>query len=137
MTDIFTRAERSRIMRSVKQHGNKSTEIKLIHIFRKNSITGWRRGYPLFGKPDFVFPKKRLTIFVDGCFWHGHDCRNTVPKDNAEYWQKKIARNRARDQRVTSELIKKKWQVVRIWECEIQSGTHSSQKSLLDECRIE
>ncbi len=121
MTDTFTRMERSRIMRSVKQRGNKSTELRLIQVFRSNAITGWRRGYPLFGKPDFVFLKKRMAIFVDGCFWHGHDCRNTVPKDNAEYWGRKIQRNRERDRLVTKELSQKNWQVMRIWECELKS----------------
>ena len=79
MADTFSREERSNIMRKVKSAKNKSTEIKLIRYFKSRNITGWRRNYKLFGKPDFVFPKKRLAVFADGCFWHGHNCRRCVP----------------------------------------------------------
>lgn len=120
MADTFTKTERSEIMRKVKSNHNKSTELKLIQFFKENRIKGWRRNFKLFGKPDFVFPKQRLAIFLDGCFWHGHDCRNTKPKDNAEYWQTKIARNQQRDKNVTETLTNKNWKVVRIWECELK-----------------
>lgn len=120
MADTFTKSQRSDVMRKVKSNRNKSTELKLIQFFKENSIKGWRRNYKLFGKPDFVFPKQRLAIFLDGCFWHGHDCRNTKPKDNAEYWQTKIARNQQRDKNVTVTLTNKNWTVVRIWECELK-----------------
>jgi len=120
MADTFTKVERSDIMRKVKSNRNKSTELKLIQFFKENAIKGWRRNFKLFGKPDFVFPKQRLAIFLDGCFWHGHDCRNTKPKDNAEYWQTKITRNQQRDKYVTETLTNKKWIVIRIWECELK-----------------
>lgn len=109
-------------MKAVKSKGNKSTEIKLIEIFKLRRITGWRRNYKLFGHPDFVFPKKRMVLFADGCFWHGHNCRNVTPSDNAEYWRDKIKRNKARDKAVTKELTEKGWKVIRIWECEIKKG---------------
>ncbi len=121
MADIFTKSERSKIMRQVKSKRNKTTEIKLIEYFRSNGIIGWRRNYKLFGKPDFVFPKKRVVIFTDGCFWHGHNCRNLKPENNKEYWQKKIARNKLRDKVVTKNLKKRNWIVIRIWECEIRN----------------
>jgi DNA mismatch endonuclease (patch repair protein) len=89
MADTFTRKERSAIMRKIKSSGNKTTEYSLIKIFKQNRITGWRRNYPLLGKPDFVFPSKRIVIFTDGCFWHGHNCRNITPKQNQTYWNKK------------------------------------------------
>ena len=117
-------------MRAVKSKGNKSTEIKLIQIFRENKIKGWRRNYKLFGKPDFVFPKRRIVVFVDGCFWHGHDCRNLRPSANAEYWRKKIQRNRERDRAVTEYLTGKNWQVIRIWECELRKGELDKLKPL-------
>ncbi|HPN29541.1 MAG TPA: very short patch repair endonuclease [bacterium] len=119
MVDTFSKNERSEIMRSVKSKGNKSTELKLISFFRLHKITGWRRNIKLIGKPDFVFKKKRITIFVDGCFWHGHTCRNTKPKQNADYWNEKIKRNKKRDRDVTKELKNINWIVIRIWECEI------------------
>lgn len=119
MADTFNKEKRSEIMRLVKSTRNKSTEQKLIKFFKDNNLTGWRRSYKLFGRPDFVFPKKRLVVFADGCFWHGHDCRNTKPADNKSYWDKKIEKNRLRDKIVTDTLKKKGWIVIRLWECEI------------------
>ena len=120
MTDTFTKEKRSQIMRQVKSSRNKSTEIKLIDFFKSNSIKDWRRNYKLFGKPDFVFLKTKTAIFVDGCFWHGHDCRNTKPKDNKEYWDNKIGKNIQRDKQVTENLIEKGWFVIGLWECELK-----------------
>jgi len=123
MNDVFSKDKRSEIMQAVKSSNNKSTELKMLNIFKTFHITGWRRNYPLYGKPDFTFPKLRLVVFVDGCFWHGHDCRNTHPKDNEEYWRKKQERNIKRDLEVTEVLQKKKWTVIRIWECEIKKDS--------------
>jgi DNA mismatch endonuclease (patch repair protein) len=109
-------------MRAAKSRGNKSTELKLIEIFKNRGIKGWRRNYKLFGNSDFVFPKDRAAIFVDGCFWHGHECRNTKPADNADYWRKKIERNIKRDILVTQTLMEKGWKVIRIWECQIKKN---------------
>lgn len=120
MADVFSPDERSKIMKKVKSSRNKSTELKLLEFFKEKNIKGWRRNFKLFGNPDFVFPKQRLAIFTDGCFWHGHDCRNTKPEDNKQYWQKKIQRNRTRDQLVNETLSQKKWMVIRIWECELK-----------------
>jgi len=117
MADSFTKEQRSEIMRKVKSDRNRSTELKLIVFFRSNGIKGWRRNYKLFGKPDFVFLKIKTAVFVDGCFWHGHDCRNTKPQTNQDYWQKKIARNRKRDRMVSKTLKLRGWRVIRIWEC--------------------
>ncbi|MCX6278831.1 MAG: very short patch repair endonuclease [Bacteroidetes bacterium] len=117
MADTFSTEQRSQIMRSVKSTRNRSTEQKLITFFKENKISGWRRNSKLFGKPDFVFPKNRIIIFADGCFWHGHDCRNTKPKDNETYWKTKIEKNQTRDKFVTKVLLEKGWEVIRIWEC--------------------
>lgn len=122
MADVFSQNQRSEIMRAVKSRRNKSTELKLIEIFKIRGISGWRRNYRLFGNPDFVFPRKRLAIFVDGCFWHGHDCRNTKPANNAAYWRKKIERNIKRDSLVAQTLTEKGWRVIRIWECQIKKN---------------
>ena len=122
MADTFDASKRSDIMRRVKSNGNRSTELRLLAYFKARHITGWRRGYPLLGKPDFVFPKKRVVIFTDGCFWHGHDCRNTRPAQHQAYWMEKRQRNQRRDQEVTEELTQKNWLVIRIWECELKSG---------------
>lgn len=119
MADVYSKDKRSEVMRAVKSRGNKSTELKVIKIFKEFKIVGWRRNYKLFGKPDFVFPKEKLAIFVDGCFWHGHNCRNTKPAANVDYWRQKIERNKARDEAVSKTLAEKSWRVLRIWECKI------------------
>jgi DNA mismatch endonuclease (patch repair protein) len=120
MADTFSIEKRSQIMRSVKSKGNKSTEIKLISLFKKYSIVGWRRNYRLFGNPDFVFPKHRIVVFADGCFWHGHSCKKTNPVENYQYWYNKISKNKKRDIAVTSILKSENWKVFRIWECQIK-----------------
>jgi DNA mismatch endonuclease (patch repair protein) len=73
----------------------------------------------LLGKPDFVFPKLRLAVFVDGCFWHACPLHATKPRNNAAFWRKKLARNRARDRKVNRTLRAAGWRVLRIWEHEL------------------
>lgn len=78
MADVFDSKKRSDIMSKVRSNNNKSTELALVKFFKENNITGWKRNYPVKGHPDFVFLDKKIAVFVDGCFWHGHDCRNTL-----------------------------------------------------------
>lgn len=120
MADVFDSKKRSDIMSKVRSNNNKSTELALIKFFKENNITGWKRNYPVKGHPDFVFLDKKIAVFVDGCFWHGHDCRNTRPSDNAEYWQKKRERNIKHDKEVTAMFENRGWTVIRIWECELK-----------------
>lgn len=120
--DVFDSAKRSEIMSKVRSTKNRSTEIRLLNEFKRLHITGWRRQGKVFGKPDFLFPKLRVAVFVDGCFWHGHDCRNTKPKDREEYWRVKISRNRARDAVVNEHLTKLGYLVIRIWECDFKKA---------------
>lgn len=119
MSDVFNKEERSQIMRAIKSKNTKSTELTLIKLFKENHITGWRHSYNVKGHPDFVFLEKRIAIFVDGCFWHGHDCRNTRPADHAEYWAKKREKNMQRDRETTARFKNRGWTVIRIWECEL------------------
>jgi len=73
----------------------------------------------VFGKPDFVFPKLKLAIFVDGCFWHGCPKHATKPKNNRLFWRRKLSANKKRDSLVTIALRRGGWRVVRIWEHEL------------------
>lgn len=81
-----------------------------------------RRDLP--GCPDLVFGPKRKIIQVHGCFWHGHNCRRgeRKPKQNADYWTKKLARNVERDAQVQTELERLGWRVLVIWECETKDS---------------
>ncbi len=121
--DTFSPKKRSWIMAQVKSTGNKSTERTLLTMLQQFKIKGWRRNYPLFGKPDIVFPKQRVALFIDGCFWHGHPRKCRMPSTNRAYWIKKIAGNIARDKQVTRTLQKKGWKVIRIWEDRVKKSS--------------
>jgi DNA mismatch endonuclease (patch repair protein) len=116
MSDVFTKKKRSAVMARIRGRGNKDTELRLIALFRAHRITGWRRGSLAAGRPDLVFPRQRLAIFVDGCFWHGCPTHATWPKQNAEFWRTKILGNQRRDRAVNRLLRKEGWRVLRIWE---------------------
>lgn len=91
----------------------------------------WRLGLryrvnsELAGRPDIVFPGSRAVIFVDGCFWHGCPEHFSQPKQNAIFWKKKLARNRARDIEVNEALAAAGWRVFRVWEHEVRAGAES------------
>ena len=147
MPDIFTKSKRSFVMSRIRSRGNKDTEVALAKLFRRNKITGWRRQVQLRiankelrtkagggGKiirnskfkirhfkvrPDFIFPKLKRALFVDGCFWHGCPKHGTQPKGNRTFWKNKFARNIARDIFVTKTLRRSGWRVLRIWEHEL------------------
>ncbi len=116
MPDVFTAAKRSAVMARIRSQGNRDTELKLMQLFRQHKITGWRRHANLPGRPDFVFRKARLAVFVDGCFWHGCPVHFRLPHSRTGYWSAKIARNRRRDRRVARALRQRGWRVVRLWE---------------------
>ena len=119
MSDVFTKAKRSAVMSLIRGRGNKDTELRMMALFRAHGITGWRRRVTLFGKPDFVFHRERVVVFVDGCFWHGcpRPKHSPMPKNRAEWWAAKLGRNKERDRLVTRTLRKAGWRVLRVWEC--------------------
>jgi DNA mismatch endonuclease (patch repair protein) len=103
----------------IRGHGNRDTELALIRLFRLHHVTGWRRRCPVFGKPDFVFPKLRLAVFVDGCFWHQCAKHSNIPANNREFWERKLAATRRRDRLVSRTLRAHGWHVLRVWEHEL------------------
>lgn len=113
-------------MSRIRSKRNATTELKLLSLLHAARVRGWQRNSRLPGKPDFIFPKDKLAIFVDGCFWHGHSCgRNLKPKRNAALWLKKISTNRLRDARTTRTLQRMGWSVIRIWECSLAKRPES------------
>ena len=116
MTDIFTPAKRSEMMSRIRGKGNKGTELAFARLLREHGITGWRRHLPLLGKPDFVFRRERVIVFVDGCYWHGCRWHYREPTTNVEFWQRKIEGNRQRDRKTTAILRRQGWKVLRVWE---------------------
>mgnify|MGYP006277543925 FL=1 len=156
MPDVFTRAKRSEVMSRISSRGNERTELALARVFRAEGITGWRRQVPIRiaergtrkstsprpspqsgegevfrVRPDFVFPKRRVAVFVDGCFWHGCPRHGTQPKGNAAFWRRKFAANIARDRRVNRALRKAGWRVLRIWEHDLRKvGMRKSERGM-------
>jgi DNA mismatch endonuclease (patch repair protein) len=130
MADIYTRAERSALMAKVRGRGNVTTEQALAKLLRAAGWSGWRRQQVVRGRaaggerfqvrPDFVFPVRRLAVFVDGCFWHGCPRHGTRPRGHAAFWRAKFRRNRARDRRDTRRLRRAGWQVLRLWEHDLK-----------------
>jgi DNA mismatch endonuclease (patch repair protein) len=131
MPDVFSKAKRSEVMSRIRSHGNKDTEQRLAAVFRAHGITGWRRqvSLPLPAsppdtrattrarvRPDFVFRREKLAVFVDGCFWHGCPRHFRRPQSRQTFWDAKIARNQARDAAVTRRLRQAGWRVLRLWE---------------------
>lgn len=116
MSDVFSKEKRSDVMSRIRGHGNKDTELALMSVFREHKIKGWRRHQPVFGKPDFVFPKLRLAVFVDGCFWHGCPKHYKNPKTNSQFWENKLKANKKRDRQVNRILRNDGWSIIRIWE---------------------
>jgi|ERR1051325_413849 DNA mismatch endonuclease (patch repair protein) len=93
-------------MSRIRSSGNYSTEARFIQMMRKYKISGWRRRTKLPGKPDFVFTRHKLAVFIDGDFWHGNPRKFRIPKSNRNYWSVKIQRNRERDRTVNRVLRK-------------------------------
>ena len=126
-------------MSAIRSKGNETTEVAAMRLFRKYKIIGWRRNQALLGKPDFVFPKGKLVVFVDGCFWHGHTCLK--PRDSLKrgFWKEKIERNIERGKLVNKILRKDGWKVIRIWECEIEKKKYNKKlrviKSYLEDSK--
>jgi len=120
MADILSQSQRHKNMVAIHSASTKP-ELKLRHAL-------WQAGFryrindkKLPGKPDIVLPKYRTVIFVNGCFWHGHQgCKKyTIPQTNTEFWTKKISRNQERDQEIWRHLNAMGWNVIIIWECEL------------------
>mgnify|MGYP000058728453 FL=1 len=122
MADNHSKEVRSMNMSHIRSTNSKPEEIVRKYLFahgfryRKNVKT-------LPGCPDIVLPKYHTVIFVNGCFWHKHDCPKFVwPSSNQDYWEPKILRNVERDQRNTEKLKSLGWQVVTVWECELKKN---------------
>jgi DNA mismatch endonuclease (patch repair protein) len=107
-------------MSRIRGKGNQKTEIRLAMLLRKAGIRGWRRHLPIPGRPDFSFRKKKVAVFVDGCFWHGCPRCFRLPKQNRAFWKAKIEGNRKRDLSVNGRLRRLGWKVIRIRQCQLK-----------------
>lgn len=133
MPDVFDAKKRSDVMSRIRGQGNRTTELALASAFRRAGIKGWRRHLviklalgprvakrkgkaDLLVRPDFVFRREKVAVFVDGCFWHRCPAHCKMPANNREFWEQKLSRNVERDRFVDRELRKAGWRVWRVWE---------------------
>ena len=121
MADIWSKKKRSQVMSRIPCRGNKATELRLMAIFREFGIKSWRRNQKLLDKPDFAVKTEKILVFVNSCFWHGCSKCFRRQGSNQEYWNAKISGNRRIDRKVTYELRKIGWQVIRIWQHGLRS----------------
>lgn len=113
---------RSRVMAQVRSQRNRSTEWRLRACLIRAGIRGWQLNpIDICGKPDFAFREQRVLLFVDGCYWHGCPKCYRRPSSNRDYWDAKIARNRARDVKTAVWLKRDGWRVLRIWEHQLSA----------------
>jgi len=119
MTDILSPSQRKLNMSHIRGK-NTGPEIKLRKLLWTRGVRGYRIHYNLPGKPDIVFTKKKIVIFVDGCFWHKCPICFQEPDTRKEFWMKKIGTNVDRDLKITKQLQEEGWTVLRFWEHEIR-----------------
>jgi DNA mismatch endonuclease, patch repair protein len=116
--DHLSESNRSAHMSKIRSKGNQSTELRVETAMRGISLAGWEK-HPkeIVGTPDFFFPRAKLAVFVNGCFWHGcaKCCRN-VPQNRREFWLAKLEQNRKRDRRVLRQLRRLGFRTVTVWE---------------------
>lgn len=130
MADRLDKSSRSELMSKIRGRNTKP------EVFIRNIIysAGFRyrlhaRGIP--GRPDIAFASRAKVVFVNGCFWHGHDCRGTrLPKSNRKFWNDKIERNRARDIRNLAECRQLGWSCLVVWECALRGKGRLSEDRL-------
>jgi DNA mismatch endonuclease (patch repair protein) len=124
MADFMSPEERSAHMAKIRSKDTKP-EILLRRMLHKEGFRYRIHDRRLPGKPDLVFPGRRKVIFVNGCFWHGHDCPvgARLPKTNTEFWANKRLSNQERDARQRLKILESGWQYIDVWECELSAGT--------------
>ena len=133
MSDVMNPEQRSRCMSHIKSKNTKPEIIVRKELFKR----GFRfriNVTKLPGHPDIVLTKYRTVIFVNGCFWHGHEeCKYFVlPKSNIDFWRSKIERNQKRDIEVQRELAKMGWHCITIWECQLKPNIKDKTLESLD-----
>lgn len=136
MADNHTKEQRSYNMSRIRSKNNAPEEKVRKFLFSKG-FRYRKNDKNLPGCPDIVLPKYKTVIFVNGCFWHKHNCKRFVwPSSNEEYWKKKILRNVERDEINIKELKELGWEVLVVWECELKKAIIDKRlETLVDEIR--
>jgi DNA mismatch endonuclease, patch repair protein len=131
MTDVLTPGQRTFNMSRIRGK-NTGPEVKIRKMLFAHGIRGYRIHYDLPGKPDIVFIRKKVVVFIDGCFWHKcPDCFHE-PETRKDFWMKKIGSNVARDERNDRQLTKDGWHVLHIWEHEVRKEPEQVVRQIID-----
>lgn len=128
--DNLTSAQRRKNMQNIRS-ANTRAELFVARELRKQGVYFARNVKTIIGKPDFIFRKIKLAVFIDSDFWHGHTKRFVIPKTNRNYWMEKIEQNRARDKKVNSVLKKEGWEILRLWEYDIKNNSENSIEKII------
>jgi DNA mismatch endonuclease, patch repair protein len=135
MTDVLTKEQRTYNMSKILGK-NTGPEMKLRKLLWSEGIRGYRIHYKLPGKPDIVFIKKKIAVFIDGCFWHKCPVCFKEPETRKDFWIKKIQSNVDRDKRVDLELQNEGWIVIRFWEHEVRKDPRQIILKIMDSLEI-
>lgn len=132
--DVHDKETRSYNMSCIKGKGTKPEEIVRKYLFSRG-FRYRKNDKRLPGTPDIVLQKYKTVIFVNGCFWHGHEgCKYFVwPQNNADFWKKKIESNISRDRKKTEALKEQGWKAILVWECDLKHNFVSSMQNLVDQ----
>ncbi|WP_419392711.1 very short patch repair endonuclease [Cytobacillus praedii] len=129
MPEKITKEQRSRNMRAIKSQSK---------LENKVSKALWNKGFrfrknaKMFGRPDISIKKYKIVIFIDSCFWHSCPIHGNMPKSNQEYWTKKLARNKSRDEEVSRFYFEYGWKVLRFWEHEFKQDFEAAVDSIAE-----
>ena len=130
MTDVLTPEQRAYNMSRIRGK-NTVPEIKLRKMLFAAGIRGYRIHYNLPGKPDIVFVRKKIVVFIDGCFWHKCPADFQAPETRKDFWMKKIQSNIDRDKKINKQLKHEGWTIIRIWEHEIKKDPENVVKKII------
>ena len=115
------------VIMSANRGRNTNPELIFKRLLRRFKLSGYRSYLNVPGRPDLAFPKKKLAVFINGCFWHRCPyCNYPLPKSNRKFWSTKFKRNVLRDERKTKELKRLKWKVIVVWECKIKNDPNKA-----------
>jgi len=128
--DNLTKEQRRKNMQHIRSTGTLPERI-VISALRRRKIYFATNVVSLPGKPDIVFRRKRLAVFIDSDFWHGHSKRFQMPATNRKYWQAKIERNKKRDKIVNRTLRQQGWRVIRLWAFDVQHHVEKALQKIL------
>lgn len=131
LMDNLTKEQRRKTMQRIRSKGTTAERI-VERELRRRKIYFAKQVASIIGKPDIVFRRKKVIVFIDSDFWHVNPKRFIAPKTNVKYWQKKIARNKERDKKINLELKKSSWQVLRLWEYDVKHNTDKCIDRILD-----